>query len=153
MIGLDIKVDVAAAIAALDRLDDKRIPFTVAEAVANEVVMPNLAKYPGQSHAKQPFVSDRSRKYFFAALRSGQLVVPYRRTGQLSGNWQRVPYSDGLALRSGAPYSDLVRTAGKQARYHAGNWPTTEDIARQSEADAALAATAAIVKIIGDAGP
>ena len=146
---------IADAQAALDRVGAPGLPQTIARRVAKEAVLPKLAQYPPASRRKQPFVSAQSRKYFFAALRSGALVVPYRRSGALGrpDNWTQAATGDGLTLTSKQQYSDLVRTKGKQAKYFAGVWPTTEMVARSCAADAALVATAVLVEIIGNAGP
>ena len=146
---------VADVIDALDRVSAPGVPQEIAQRVAKEVVLPKLAQYPPASRAKQPFVSDKSRRYFFAALRSGALVVPYRRSGALGkpDNWTQTPSGDGLTLTSQMEYSGLVRSKGKQANYFKGNWLTDEDIAEASSFDAALAATAVLVEIIGSAGP
>lgn len=134
----------------LDKVTAPGLSKTIAERIAKEVVLPKLAQYPGASRKAQPFVSDKQRRYFFAALKTGQIVVPYRRTGGLGKpeNWERVVGSDSITLKSTRKYSDLVRTKEKQAKYHKGTWPTDQDIARQSEADAALVATAVLVEMI-----
>jgi hypothetical protein len=151
---LTITITIDDAIRALKRLEDSRLPTKIAEAVANEVVLPALVKYPAASRRTQPFVSAKQRKYFFAALRRGQIEVPYRRTGDLGSRWAKQPFGGGLALRSTIGYSELVvGDGGKQAAYHRGTWPSMTETAKRSEADAALAATAIVVKTIGDAGP
>ena len=146
---------VADAIDALDRVSAPGVPQEIAQRIAKEVVLPKLAQYPPASRAKQPFVSDKSRRYFFAALRSGALVVPYRRSGALGkpDNWSQTPSGDGLTLTSQMEYSDLVRSKGRQANYFRGTWPTDVDIAESSEFDASLVATSVLVEIIGGAGP
>ena len=146
---------IAEAQKALDRVSAPSLPLVIAQRIAKEAVLPRLAQYPPASGRKQPFVSAQSRKYFFAALRSGALVVPYRRSGALGkpSSWGQTPGSDGLTLTSKQAYSDLVRTKGKQAAYFKGTWPTTEMVARSCDADAALIATAVLVEAIGGAGP
>lgn len=149
---ISITIDITDAQAKLDRLDIERKRPEIAKSIAQQVLRPNLAKYPGQTHAKQPFVSDKQRRYFFAALKKGAIEVPYRRTGGLGSDWTEQETGDGLTLTSNKTYSDLVRTKGKQADYHASNWPSTDQIAEDSEADAALVATAELVTIITGAG-
>ena len=47
-----------------------------------------LAKYPTQRGGfKAVFKSDRQRRFFFWALKSGAITVPYRRTGTLGRSW------------------------------------------------------------------
>ncbi len=151
-VDLSIKIDVKDALKALDSLDDPRLPARIAGRVAREVVLPRLMQYPPKSGKKQPFVSDKSRKYFFAALKTGAINVPYRRSGDLGRMWAQQPDSDGMTLTSGMPYSEMV-LGPRQAAYFKGTWPTTEQIARACEPEAALAATAELVETIGNAAP
>lgn len=153
MIDAIITIDVQQARDALARVADPALIQRMAERIDREVLNGALAQYPQPSRAKQPFASDASRRFFFAALRSGHITVPYRRTGDLGANWERIPSSDGLTLRSTMPYGALVRSAQEQARYFKGTWPTDQQIALEREADAALAATAELIETIGDAGP
>lgn len=152
MFDLSVKIDVSQATQALDRVGDAGNPQRIANAVADQVVIPNLAKYPPASGKKQPFKSDKSRRFFFAALADGSLQVPYHRTGDLGASYEKEPIPDGLALRSSLASAEFTRGPG-QAEYHKNTWITHEDIALQSESDAALVATAELVEIIGDAGP
>jgi hypothetical protein len=153
VIDLSVTIDVKEALDALARVADPAVKQRMAERIDREVLTGALAQYPQPSRAKQAFASDASRRFFFAALRSGRITVPYRRTGGLGANWGRVPSSDGLTLRSTMPYGAMVRSVQEQARYFKGIWPTDQQIATEREADAALAATAELVEIIGDAGP
>jgi hypothetical protein len=134
--------------AVLKGLDARRI----AHAVAEGVVRPALRVYPNASRKKQPFVSAKQRAYFFAALNDGRIQVPYRRTSALGENWTETPFTSGVTLTSDQPYSDLVRTKGKQSAYHQGHWHHTERIAKDSEDAAERVATAEIVAIIHEAG-
>lgn len=153
---ISIEIDISDAQAKLDRLGDPyELSDRIANRIADDVALPNLAKYPGQRRMTQPFVSDKQRRYFFASLHDGTIKVPYPRTGALGdpGNWARITLArGGVELWSVVWYSDRVRTRGRQASYHEGNWPTTDDIAEQSEGDAALTATAELVTIITGAG-
>jgi hypothetical protein len=124
----------------------------IAQAIAEEAVQPELAKYPSPSRKRQPFKSSQSRKYFFAALRSGQITVPYRRTGNAQES-QVTATAQGVDVTVPAKYSDLLRTKGKQADYHKGTWDTTEQIAKKIEDDTAeLIGTAAVIKQLSKAG-
>lgn len=153
MVDLSVKIDVSDVLAALAALDPKALEHAIANAVADEVVLPKLAKYPGRSGKKMQFVSERQRRFVMASIRSGDIRVPYHRTGRLSGSWQKQPISGGLALVSRLDYAPYVVGDGEQAAYHKGTWDTVADVADKSEADAALAATAAVVELIGSAGP
>ena len=157
MLNATIKIDATEVLAAFARVQDQAMVDRIAQAVTTEVRLPRLsaAQYPAASGAKQPFVSDKQRRYFFAALHRGEITVPYRRSGALGAaeNWQQIPASDGLTLRSTRKYGALVRGAADQAKYHRGTWPTDEDIVIASEDQAAQVATVVVIDAIGDAGP
>lgn len=126
----------------------------IAQAVADEAVIPELAKEPfrTQPHKKYPFVSGKQRAFVIAAIRTGDIKVPYVRTGKI-GETQKQVTATGVDVVVPAPYSDLVRTKGKQARYHEGTWPTTEQLAQEIEADEAeLIATAYVLDALEKAG-
>ena len=151
MVDLSVKIDAADALKALDAVSDPSVAQRIAEKVADDVVLPNLAKYPRASGKKQSFKSDKSRRFFFAALADGSIDVPYQRSGDTGASYEKQGLADGIALVSSLPSAEYTRGPG-QATYHKGTWPTHEEIAQQSEGDAALVATAVLVEIIGDAG-
>lgn len=125
----------------------------IAQAVAKEAVEPELAKEPFRTtHKKMQFVSAKQRAFVIAAIRTGDIQVPYRRTGEI-GISQQQQTSNGIDVVVPAPYSDLVRTKGKQAKYHEGTWPTDVDIAEKIEGDTAeLIGTAAVLAALEKAG-
>jgi len=87
-----------------------------------------------------------------ASIRSGAINVPYRRTGNI-GISQFHQTTSGGEVVVPAEYSDLVRTKGKQAKYHQGNWPTTDEIAEKLEGDIVeVIATAAVIDALQKAG-
>jgi hypothetical protein len=100
-----------------------------------------IAPYPAQSHRKQPFTSDKQRRGFFARLRSGEIVVPYRRGGPgseaLGRSWSIRPYGDmGAVLENSASYADLVHGADTQTAYMRGSgWKTDEGVVTAIEQD------------------
>src|SRR3990167_970875 len=68
--------------AALDKFPDEiKTGLAAAGQEAGEEIVDTegLRSYPPEYHAPRPFVSDKQRRYFFAALRSGEIEVPYRR--------------------------------------------------------------------------
>ena len=146
------KID-ASDLAKITALLDGPLGQDIAQAVADEAVIPELAKEPFRTPGKKmQFVSARQRAFVMAAIRSGAIQVPYVRTGKIGMSEKRAT-SSGVDVVVPAPYSDLVRTKGKQARYHEGTWPTTEDIAREIESDEAeLIATASVLKALEKAG-
>lgn len=125
------------ALAALGKVDsDMTLPMT--DAIAEEVVLPRLREYPPASRAKQPFKSDKSRRFFFAALKRGDISVPYHRTSALAALWETKHTSlSSLDIVSRRKKSDLIiGDSGKQAAYHRGTWPTVDQVAEESTPDA-----------------
>jgi hypothetical protein len=125
----------------------------IAQAVADEAVIPELAKEPFRTPGKKmQFVSAKQRAFVIAAIRTGDIQVPYVRTGNI-GITEKHQTTSGVDVVVPAPYSDLVRTKGMQAKFHEGTWPTTEDIAQKIESDTAeLIALAYILQALEKAG-
>ena len=150
---LTTKIDLSDLISKINSLTDADFVLDVAKAVADEAVEPELAKEPFRStRPKAVFVSAKQRAFVMAAIRSGDIQVPYQRTGNI-GIVQKQATTNGMDVTVPAPYSDYVRTAGKQARIHQGVWDTTEDIAQRLEADVVeVIATAHVVAALDKAG-
>lgn len=95
--------------------------------------------YPSPpSGLKQPFVSAKQRRWFFSALRSGAITVPYRRTGTLYANWKYSSIPGDTIFRievyNNTPYRRYVQgRAGEQARIHRGRWNTHDEIEKAAE--------------------
>ena len=126
----------------------------IAQSVAKEAVEPELAKEPfrTQPYKKMQFVSAKQRAFVMAAIRTKDIQVPYRRTGAIGISEQHQTTS-GMDVTVPVEYSDLVRTKGKQAKFHEQTWPTTEDIALKIEGDTAeLIGTAAVIEALEKAG-
>ena len=146
-------LDMSDLIHKMDQVTGSDLVRDIAEAVAKEAVEPELAKEPFRtSHPKMPFVSAKQRAFVMAGIRRGDIQVPYRRTGAIGISEQHTT-SSGMDVVVPVEYSDLVRTAGKQAKYHAPLWPTTDEIAQQIENDIAeVIATAAVIEALDKAG-
>lgn len=101
-----------------------------------------LAVYPEQKRLTRasvygtPFKSDKQRRYFFWALRKGEIEVPYRR-GESPGSqtfgrrWTVRTSNRGLTAEVGnnVSYGPLLMDKQKQSKYHAMvGWRTVEDI-------------------------
>ena len=100
-----------------------------------------IKKYPAGSkaHRPQPFKSDKSRRWFFWALREGKIEVPYRR-GQSPGSedlqqsWTTTVSADGRRGEVGTNtrYARLVQDASRQTGYHkTTGWRTIQDVAKK----------------------
>ncbi len=98
-----------------------------------------LMQYPSARHGRQPFKTEKQRRYFFYALNAGIIEVPYRR-GQSPGSrnlkqsWAVAFYNEGLTAEIGnnAPYGPVVQGAAQQSQYHRDTgWQTDQDVAEQ----------------------
>ncbi len=151
MIGLKVKIDVAAALAALDAVEARRVEKAITNKVADEIILPRLAKYPSPSGKKMQFVSERQRRFVMASIRSGAITVPYHRSGALGRSWVKQPLNGGMAIISRLAYAPYVVGDGEQAAYHRGTWDTLTAISEEIDDDVSQAATASVVELIGDA--
>lgn len=148
MIDLKVTINVDDAMAALDKLEEDRLRLKIANAVADEDVLPALRKYPTPSRKKQPFKSAKSRRFFFAALRSGKIEVPYQRSGATGMSYEKRETAQGIDVTSDRP-SAIYTRGTPQAAYFKGTWETHEQVASSLIGDAALTAAGVIVSEIG----
>jgi hypothetical protein len=148
-----VTIDASDLIAKINALgSDGQLARDIADAVADEAVIPELAKAPMRSGKRQPFRTAKQRRFFFAALKDGRIEVPYRRTGKI-GISEKHATSNGVDVTVPVKYSDLVRTKKKQAKYHTGTWEDSESIARRLEGDVVeIIATAAVIEALRKAG-
>jgi len=137
---MPVEIEVAGLAEALDMFlqGEAKVGLALRRATTAslQLLRKRLAKYPGKSAGSMQFVSDKQRRFFFAALREGRIQVPYRRTGTLGRKWtSRVTFTDqdvmGI-LGNNAPYAPYVQGFGAQAGIHAGNWQTEQDVATES---------------------
>ena len=149
----NVKIDTSDLVKKMNELTGGAFASDLVNAVADEAVIPELAKEPFRTPGKKMiFVSAKQRAFVIAAIRTGDIQVPYQRTGKI-GETQKHVTTSGVDVVVPAPYSDLVRTKGKQARYHEGTWPTTDEIAREIESDEAeLIGTAYVMDALRKAG-
>ena len=88
----------------------------------------------------QPFVSEKQRRYFFAALRDGRIVLPYRRRGAgggLASRWGQAEEDGGLTqvIGNDSAYAPFVIGHESQSLYMRSlGWRTTADVV-EAEAD------------------
>lgn len=149
---ISIKIDASDALRALGKLDEDKLRPKIANAVADDVVLPALskAKYPPASRKKQPFKSDASRRFFFAALKSGAIDVPYHRSGKTGTSYEKHATAQGIDVTSTRPSAAYTRGGGPlQAAYHKGTWDTHEELARKLEPEAEKVGTQVVVDEIG----
>ena len=88
----------------------------------------DLTDYPPPSTGKARFKTAKQRRYFFWALRTGRIQVPYHRTLKLGQSWAWHITTTAHGLRgevgTNMPYVKWVQRAESQARIHRGNWLT-----------------------------
>jgi len=149
----NVKIDLSDLVRKLNGLTNTDLARDIADAMATEAVQPELAKEPFRAtHKKAVFTSAKQRAFVMAAIRRGDIQVPYVRTGEV-GVSEKHATSNGIDVVVPSSHSDVVRTRGKQARYHEGIWPTDEDIASKIESDTAeLIGTAAVLAVLEKAG-
>ena len=90
-------------------------------------------RYPEPRRISQPFKTDKQRRWFFFALRTGLISVPYVRTGVLASSWRAE--SSGWAewsVVNSAAYSALVVGRGTQVRYHKDHWWIAQDVIEEN---------------------
>jgi hypothetical protein len=124
---------------AMDRiaaLDDPqvfaRVTFDAARAAG--VKAESLAKdYPRPRNTTMQavrgvtFLTDKQRRFFFAALRDGRIKVPYRRTGQLGNSITSAPFQEagkvGFFVGTNLDYAQwVIGKRDDQAAYHRDWW-------------------------------
>jgi hypothetical protein len=103
--------------------------------IAVERVRTQIAIYPPPpSGYRMVWKSEKQRRWFFAALRSGEIQVPYRRTMTLQKRWTTRVSGSGLGTLMGevgnvTVYGPFVQKADEQAAIHRGRWRTDEQVA------------------------
>ncbi len=148
------RIDTSDLEAKLNQVTGPDLVRAIADAVAKEAVEPELAKEPfrTQPYKKMQFVSAKQRAFVMAAIRSGDIQVPYRRTGDV-GITEVHQTTNGADVVVPSDHSDVVRTRGKQAKYHNPLWPDDVSIAEKIENDTAeLIGTAAVIEALEKAG-
>jgi hypothetical protein len=145
----DVRITIAGLRETLDALQKTQADLVQAAAKpAAEAVLAIAKPYPSPSRARQPFKSDKSRRFFFAALRSGAISVPYRRTNAMGNAWDWQPTPDGAVATNPHPHAAMTIVKDTRFRYHR-NWPTEEQIAANAAEPARAAAEAGIIRLVG----
>ncbi len=148
------RIDMSDLQSKLNQVTGPDLIRAIAEAVAKEAVEPELAKEPfrTQPYKKMQFVSAKQRAFVMAAIKRGDIQVPYRRTGDV-GITEIRQTTNGADVVVPSDHSDVVRTRGKQARYHQPLWDDDVTIAEKIEQDIAeVIGTAAVIEALQKAG-
>lgn len=128
----------------LKRIEDLE-PIKRAVKDAGTHVREKVSKYPPRKYVSIQdiggWASDRQRRFFFWALRTGRIEVPYRR-GQSPGSedlgqsWAVKTEKQGMSAVIGndASYGPFVQDKSRQSRMHkAIGWKTAQDVADEEE--------------------
>lgn len=81
-----------------------------------------LKHYPAYKYVSRrtaygkPFFTERQRRWFFWALGSGNLKLPYTRTMTLKNGWQKTGNKWNPVIRNTVPYAHHVMSDDKQSR-------------------------------------
>jgi hypothetical protein len=137
----DVTITITGVAPLLRKLDAITADRTLRTAMNASLSMlqSDLQKYPKPPTAGSfpGFVSVKQRRYFFWALRSGRITVPYRRTGMLGRAWTSRITGRGLNMVGvignvmGKSYGRYVQDRQRQARIHQGRWATVQAVARR----------------------
>lgn len=148
LIGFDIE--------GLEQLQNKlaHLPQDVKDAASNDVAkyLLNVVRgYPPQKSVTRKqaygvtFFSDKQRRWFFAALKSGAINVPYKRTQAFSRGWKIIGQGEQTILVNESDYGGYLMGPGQQSRMQMMiGWKTTDQILEERSeridriADAAL---------------
>ncbi|MGB8644047.1 MAG: hypothetical protein WCF84_02330 [Anaerolineae bacterium] len=97
-----------------------------------EAEYPERVNYHLMGDNPRPFYSPKQQRFFFWALKSGAITVPYVRNGELAGSWQQrvEEISGGVrgVVWTDSPIAPMVMgAAGEQARMFQNVWtPATQ---------------------------
>lgn len=128
-----ITIDDAAIKRKLSAIADEGI-IQAALFVGGQEVKKIMATYPPVSRRKQPFKTEKQRRYVFWALRKGIIVIPYYRgqnprSERLGSRWTvRSETARRVVVANNASYAQLVQ-GDKQTAYHKETgWRTARDV-------------------------
>jgi hypothetical protein len=104
-----------------------KLPDAIADEgvmAANKFLLPKVSKPAPQNYVTRKaaygvtFFTAKQRRWFFAALRNGEINVPYKRTGAMMGNWRIEGSGRQSFLANDAPGIEFVQGEG-QSRHEA----------------------------------
>jgi len=143
--GIEIKITGVNAIRSLLNPDlaMRGVKEGIKKATAH--VQDNIAQYPpspkGRPQFPNGFKTLRQQRYFFWALRHGEIVVPYPRgeppSETLGRKWTTKITDGGLTgvVGNNASYAQWVQSGKKQSRYHKlTGWKTDAQIIKSEAA-------------------
>ena len=96
-----------------------------------------VSKYPSKKHipisAVGGFATEKSRRWFFWALKAGKIQVPYRRTDALKHRWAIKTKDQGFTAVIGnvSPYARLVQGDKQTKMMGMIGWKTMDVVAKE----------------------
>lgn len=138
--GITAKVDLTDILSKIDKAT-KLQAFKNGLHEAALTVQRVLQIYPPVRRGKQPFKTDKQRKYFFYALKKGLIEVPYVRrlninSQDMRAHWEIESQNNGLTQIIGnrVSYSKYTHGNTSQSRYHAKTkWKTVLQITSSTQ--------------------
>lgn len=145
-----VDVQVSGIESVLEKLLQIESPATQ-RAVMQDVghyIQGKLKRYPPYQYVSRKsaygvtFFTDKQRRWFFAALRSGELQIPYPRTRTLRNQWVVADAPGGdVVVRNFTPYVKHVQQESTQSRMmQKRGWQTEVQIVRENAAGIAQTA-------------
>ena len=120
------------------RLKDPQIRAFAKDAMdqATALVAYEAARYPPQITGRPyPWKSQKQRRYVIAAIRRGEIVVPYRRTGTLGQRWESKVKWNGKELigevSNKTAYAPYVQGLEQNPFHKEGGWQVLTDVAEK----------------------
>lgn len=147
-----LNIDLSGMAEAIRKLDDiSKLNRVKGEMRAQAIRIRNLmAKSPKKVYSPNPLIAanDRVRRGFFARLRSGEITVPYQRTGKSRQSWSIEARNNGFTYAIGTNIGHAQLLWGeKQTRAHAlTGWPKASDVIKRETQNVKRAIEGAIEK-------
>lgn len=139
MIGIDIR-GIEPLVKYLDDIAKAKIAEKAAEDVSKYLV-DVLKLYPPQKYVTRAdaypevggFFSERQRRWFFAALASGELSIPYRRTQGFAQAWQIVGSGANIIIVNDTEAADYIMGPGQSRHEAMVGWKQLPAILKERE--------------------
>jgi len=101
----------------------------------------------------RPFQTDKQRRWFFANLKSGELKIPYQRTGKLRDNWVLQGNEYQKNIKNKLPYAPYVMGIAGQSRMSRKiGWKSWIEVVQNNMKGAMRAANQAVARWIKTKG-
>lgn len=140
LVGVDIE-GVDAVQKMLAQIDNPQVARAVTKDVAT-YVQGQMRKYPPYTYVSRtraygkPFQTKRQRNWFFWALRTGQLRLPYQRTQKLKRGWKVLAFgATDHIVANDVSYAKHVQNSPQARMMTLMQWRSVQRVIRE-DADA-----------------